>query len=188
MGVNAEGLVSDPSSLAPTVDVDDESKLSTDERAVLLATAMMIDFDYFSHHSRPGMGPMGFMPMPIPGGGAAAGTGSAAGAEAIAGDMADDGLGPIDGEDEGMSSSTGSTWNDDGLGTDGAQWNATPGDDATTQWDDASPADGGQWAEFEEPDYGFSDQPADEDWSGGGDEEGGSSIFGMLKDIFLDDD
>jgi len=62
-----------------------ESALTLDQRAVMLATAVSIDFDYFSRHSSVGGG--GFMPLWFPGMGgsaeAGAGTGAAgAGAEA----------------------------------------------------------------------------------------------------------
>ena len=58
--------------------------MTLDQRAVMLATAVSVDFDYFSRHSGSGMGG-GFMPLWFPGmgGGAAeAGAGAEAGAEA----------------------------------------------------------------------------------------------------------
>ncbi|KZF20241.1 Scramblase-domain-containing protein [Xylona heveae TC161] len=51
--------------------------MTLDQRAIMLATAVSIDFDYFSRHS--GAGGMGFMPLWFPGGGEAA-AGGAAGA------------------------------------------------------------------------------------------------------------
>lgn len=60
------------------------SGMSLDQRAVMLATAVSIDFDYFSRHS--GAGGTGFMPLWIPGmGGEAAAGGTAAGGAAEAG-------------------------------------------------------------------------------------------------------
>ena len=57
--------------------------LTLDQRAVLLATAVSIDFDYFSRHS--GVGGGGFMPFFWPmGGGATAEGGAAAGAAGAA--------------------------------------------------------------------------------------------------------
>lgn len=57
--------------------------MTLDQRAVMLATAVSIDFDYFSRHS--GSGGFGFMPLWFPGvGGAAAGEAGAIG-EAAAG-------------------------------------------------------------------------------------------------------
>ncbi|KAJ5104725.1 hypothetical protein NUU61_002072 [Penicillium alfredii] len=54
--------------------------MTLDQRAVMLATAVSIDFDYFSRHS--GAGGMGFMPLWFPGigGEAAAGEAAAGGA------------------------------------------------------------------------------------------------------------
>ena len=54
--------------------------MTLDQRAVMLASAVSIDFDYFSRHSSSGGG-MGFMPLWFPGmgGGAAAEGGAAAG-------------------------------------------------------------------------------------------------------------
>ncbi|KAL4886336.1 Scramblase-domain-containing protein [Aspergillus karnatakaensis] len=55
------------------------TSMSLDQRAIMLATAVSIDFDYFSRHS--GSGGMGFFPMWFPGAGGA----GAAGAEGAAG-------------------------------------------------------------------------------------------------------
>ncbi|KAH7413821.1 Scramblase-domain-containing protein [Phaeosphaeria sp. MPI-PUGE-AT-0046c] len=60
------------------------SGMTLDQRAVMLATAVSIDFDYFSHHSSAGMGGMWPMWMPWWGGGEAAG-GAAAGEAGAAG-------------------------------------------------------------------------------------------------------
>ena len=182
LGVDAMGIVNDQATIAETVQT--EQKLSSDQRAVLLATAICIDFDYFSLHSRGPLGPGGmFMPMPIPGGGAggAADAGAMAGADAMMGDPEDDGLGPVDGEEP--------TY------TDGAgQFGGATQFDQTSQFDEAPTADfnaptddSNEWGTFEEPDYGFQEEPVNEEWSdfGSGDEEsGGSSIFGILNDIF----
>ena len=68
-----------------------EKQLSTgmtlDQRAVMLASAVSVDFDYFSRHS--GSGGFGFMPMWIPGmGGDAAAGGAAAGEAGAIGETA----------------------------------------------------------------------------------------------------
>lgn len=64
---------------------DTPTGMTLDQRAVMLATAVSIDFDYFSRHS--GSSGFGFMPLWIPGiggeaGGAAAGGAAAGGAAA----------------------------------------------------------------------------------------------------------
>ena len=59
---------------------ENEKGMTLDQRAVMLATAVTVDFDYFSRHSSQGGG-MGFMPFWMFGGGGEA-AGGAAGAEA----------------------------------------------------------------------------------------------------------
>ncbi|KAI2793846.1 hypothetical protein POX_a00433 [Penicillium oxalicum] len=54
--------------------------MTLDQRAVMLATAVSIDFDYFSRHS--GSGGFGFMPLWFPGFGGEAAAGGAAAGEA----------------------------------------------------------------------------------------------------------
>ncbi|KAF2483631.1 Scramblase-domain-containing protein, partial [Neohortaea acidophila] len=61
----------------------DATAMTLDQRAVMLATAVSIDFDYFSRHSH--AGGHGFMPIFWPMGGGAAAEGGAAGAGAGAG-------------------------------------------------------------------------------------------------------
>ncbi|KAK3648223.1 hypothetical protein LTR56_007635 [Elasticomyces elasticus] len=56
----------------------DATAMTLDQRAVMLATAVSIDFDYFSRHS--GAGSAGFMPFFWPWGGGAAAEGAGAGA------------------------------------------------------------------------------------------------------------
>ncbi|GAB7364203.1 hypothetical protein MBLNU230_g4754t1 [Neophaeotheca triangularis] len=58
--------------------------MTLDQRAVMLATAVSVDFDYFSRHSGSGMGG-GFMPLWLPGMGGGAAEGGAAGGAAGAG-------------------------------------------------------------------------------------------------------
>ncbi|KAE8345957.1 hypothetical protein BDV24DRAFT_90530 [Aspergillus arachidicola] len=66
--------------------------MTLDQRAVMLATAVSIDFDYFSRHS--GTGGFGFMPIWIPGvGGEAAAGGAAAGEAGAVGEAATGTLG-----------------------------------------------------------------------------------------------
>ena len=62
--------------------------MSLDQRAVMLATAVNVDYDYFSRHSGSGGG-FGFMPIWIPGmGGDAAAGGAAAGEAGAVGETA----------------------------------------------------------------------------------------------------
>ena len=59
---------------------DDKTGMTLDQRAVMLATAVTVDFDYFSRHSN--AGGMGFMPLWMGGGGGEAAGGAAGGAAA----------------------------------------------------------------------------------------------------------
>ena len=89
--MDAAGLAQEPRHLISKTGQQDPREEQTrnvamtlDQRAVMLATAVSVDFDYFSRHSGSGMGG-GFMPLWFPGmgGGAAeAGAGAEAGAEA----------------------------------------------------------------------------------------------------------
>ncbi|KAL1867042.1 hypothetical protein Plec18167_008833 [Paecilomyces lecythidis] len=77
---NEQQLVSQPS----TAHTENLTGMTLDQRAVMLATAVSIDFDYFSRHSGTGVG---FMPFwfPIGGAGEAAAGGAAAGEAGAAG-------------------------------------------------------------------------------------------------------
>ena len=89
--MDAAGLAQEPQHLISKTgqqgQLDEKSPnvaMTLDQRAVMLATAVSVDFDYFSRHSGSGMGG-GFMPLWFPGmgGGAAeAGAGAEASAEA----------------------------------------------------------------------------------------------------------
>lgn len=114
------------------------------------------------------------MPVPIPvggmggGGGGAGAAGAMAGADILSGtDDSDDGLGDV--------------------GTE-AQNEAVPDQDYPSD-DFTAPDDPNtEWGSFEEPDYGFQEDPSDDDWGGGAgdDSEGGSSILDVLSGIFGD--
>ncbi|CAL00342.1 uncharacterized protein An09g06120 [Aspergillus niger] len=71
-------------SASPSEEFLDKNRAATgmtfDQRAVMLATAVSIDFDYFSRHSN--SGGFGFMPLWIPGFGGEAAAGGAAGGAA----------------------------------------------------------------------------------------------------------
>ncbi|KAF2096078.1 Scramblase-domain-containing protein [Rhizodiscina lignyota] len=78
--MDSESLAQEPKHLVSHTARKNESGalgMTLDQRAIMLATAVSIDFDYFSRHSHAGAG--GFMPIWIGGGEAA---GGAAGAEA----------------------------------------------------------------------------------------------------------
>ncbi|KAL1970904.1 hypothetical protein VTN77DRAFT_2738 [Rasamsonia byssochlamydoides] len=66
---------------APTAYTERFTGMTLDQRAVMLATAVSIDFDYFSRHSHSG----GFMPLWFPGVGGEATAGGAAGEAGAAG-------------------------------------------------------------------------------------------------------
>ncbi len=85
--MDAAGLAQEPGHLisqtgqsAQAADEAPSTAMTLDQRAVMLATAVSVDFDYFSRKSGSGGG-MGFMPLWFPWGGGGAATGEA-GAEA----------------------------------------------------------------------------------------------------------
>jgi len=129
------------------------------------------------------------MPMPMPGGGAGAGAG-ADGAGAAAGAAAgefDDGLGHVEGEDAAADAGFVNSNNTDS--TD--EWgNSSGGFDETPTDDFSAPDEGNEWGTFAEADHGFTEEPSNDDWSdpsdGAGDDEGASSIFDIISDIFKD--
>ncbi|KAJ5908909.1 hypothetical protein N7495_001591 [Penicillium taxi] len=67
--------------------------MTLDQRAVMLATAVSIDFDYFSRHS--GSGGLGFMPLWFPGLSGEAAAGGAAGGAAEAGAIGEAAAGTV---------------------------------------------------------------------------------------------
>lgn len=75
-------LISQTGNQTPTAYNESGVGMTLDQRAVMLATAVTVDFDYFSRKSGSGMG---IVPIPIGGGGAAAEGGAATGAGAGAG-------------------------------------------------------------------------------------------------------
>ncbi|KAJ5495209.1 hypothetical protein N7539_000325 [Penicillium diatomitis] len=74
--MDSAGLSREPSASQ----TDRSPGMTLDQRAVMLATAVSIDFDYFSRHS--GSGGFGFMPLWFPGFGGEAAAGGAAAGEA----------------------------------------------------------------------------------------------------------
>ena len=93
--MDAAGLTEEPRHMispsgesSPTAYNPPSAGMTLDQRAVMLGTAVSIDFDYFSRHS--GAGGMGFFPVWFPGaGGTAAEGGAVAEAEAGAGQAAE---------------------------------------------------------------------------------------------------
>ncbi|MCJ1224633.1 hypothetical protein MMC12_001278 [Toensbergia leucococca] len=95
--MDAAGLAEEPRHLisktgeaSQTAYDDPKMGMTLDQRAVMLATAVSIDFDYFSRKSGSGGGAFGFMPLWFPGGGEVAGGAAAgeAGAGAVGGEGA----------------------------------------------------------------------------------------------------
>ncbi|KAF2125336.1 Scramblase-domain-containing protein [Dothidotthia symphoricarpi CBS 119687] len=166
--MDAAGITNDPSPPTP------QSGMTLDQRAVMLATAVSIDFDYFSRHS--GAGGMGMWPMWMPwfGGGSEAAGGAATGG-AAAGEA---GAGAIGAAGEtGIASEVGAAAR--GLGTtEGAAVGAgtMAGYEAMQrgrqQGDDQSP-------QASDPYQASPEQP-----SGTG--QGGDDVWGQTKDPWAD--
>jgi hypothetical protein len=182
--------------------------MTLDQRAIMLATAVSIDFDYFSRHSG-GVTGGGFMPMWFPwwGGGAAeAGAeAGAVGAASEAGGVA----GEVAGAARGVGTAAGAEGAITGAGTMAgyeAMQHARGGrDDASpTAQDDASPTGSSPWADNppqsgQDP-WGSSGGEGGNDpwpWSGGGDDktpppggaggDGGGEDGGSWFDGFFED-
>lgn len=130
---------------------------------------------------------------PVPSGGAGAGgAGAMAGADILSDTMnegeavnteSSGGAEPLPGDEP---------FDDTNAGADGFS-------NPSTDFDTAAGQGESEWATFEEPDHGFDDSFSDESawsaqddsWDGdtGGDEGGASGgLFGLIKDIFFDQD
>ncbi|CAG8155108.1 unnamed protein product [Penicillium olsonii] len=163
--------------------------MSLDQRAVMLATAVSIDFDYFSRHSN--SGGFGFMPLWFPGmggeaaaGGAAAG-GAAAGGAAEAGAVGEAAAGTIGragaagGMTDGMAA--GATGAGAMAGYEAMQrgYPADPNSPASTNQPESQPT--------EAESSGFYDQPEDpwgKDDPWGDDADGGDGGGDSWSDFF----
>jgi hypothetical protein len=163
--------------------------LTLDQRAVMLATAVSIDFDYFSRHSG-SSGAFGYMPFWFPGGGGAstaegAAAGGAAGGAGAgeAGAISEAAAGTV-----GRAGAAGSLPGGMAAGATGA--GTLAGYDAMhrgTSADPNAPAQPDQpdqpdWGQESMDDYGESNESRDDDpWSddfgGGGDEGDGGGDF-----------
>ncbi|KAI2476562.1 Scramblase family protein [Pyrenophora tritici-repentis] len=148
--MDAAGLANEPSHLVSKTGEQSRPSLegypgmTLDQRAVMLATAVSIDFDYFSRHS--GSGGMWPMWMPWFGGGEAAG--GAAGGGAAAGEATAAGAGVVGAAGEsGIASEVGTAARGLGVGEGAATGAATMAGyeamqrsrEARQQEDDASP-------------------------------------------------
>jgi hypothetical protein len=178
--------------------------MTLDQRAVMLATAVCIDFDYFSRHSSAGGGIGGFMPLWFPGmgGGAAAEGGAvgAAGEAGVAGEMggiARGGAGAGVGVSEGAIAGAGTMAGMEAMNRSGGGGGGGGGgapSQTQSPIDDASPQAGGDpfldgqdvWAE-ESQDPWAQQQQENDPWnqqsngggsSGGGNGEGGGFDWG----------
>jgi hypothetical protein len=183
------------------------SGMTLDQRAVMLATAVSIDFDYFSRHSSSGMGGMWPMWMPWFGGGGEAAGGAAAGG-AAAGEAGAAGAGAVGAVGEsGVAGEVGAAARGLGAGEGAAVgagtmagYEAMQRGRASQQQDDASPQagnndpyldnpgqqqvqqPGGQedlWGQTRDP-WAQDSPPEQDPWGsqGGGDSGGGDSDWG----------
>ncbi|KAI5365191.1 putative scramblase [Septoria linicola] len=181
--------------------------MTLDQRAVMLATAVCIDFDYFSRHS----GGTGIMPMWLPfgmggtaaEGGAAAGgaVGAAEGAGAVEGAAGAAGrAGGAMGAGEGAIAGAGSMAGYEAMqrgvhgprGGDDASPTANEpfaGEAQNTMQDNAPSGDNDVWGESQDPwgRGGPGDGPPPPSAGGEGDGEGGGGLFDALSDFFGDD-
>ncbi|KAJ5649769.1 uncharacterized protein N7484_003492 [Penicillium longicatenatum] len=178
------------------IDVANPTGMTLDQRAVVLATAVTIDFDYFSRHSH--SGGFGFMPLWFPGmggeaaaggavGGAAAGEAGAAGAAGAIGEAATGAVGRVGaagGLAEGMA--TGATGAGAMAGYEAMQRGMSGEQSSQASPNEQSdfppyeqqaqqPPDGSQdpWAENHQEDV-WKDDPWDDSGDSGGSGDGGS--------------
>lgn len=191
----------------------DATAMTLDQRAVMLATAVSIDFDYFSRHSHAGGG--GFMPILWPmGGGAAEGgaaAGGAAGAAGAAGEAgavgAAEGVGAVGGAaGRGIAGAGAAESGIAGAGTmagyeamqRGVYGRQSGGDDASPQAPDSGPqSEFSQGPEEMENRAGRDDVWGEDSdpWKGGGGDGGagggegsggGGSWMDTISDFFSD--
>ncbi|EUC33381.1 hypothetical protein COCCADRAFT_26333 [Bipolaris zeicola 26-R-13] len=219
--MDAAGLANEPAHLISKTGeqsrppLDQHPGMTLDQRAVMLATAVSIDFDYFSRHS--GSGGMWPMWMPWVGGGGEAAGGAAAGG-AAAGEAGAAGAGAVGAASEtGIASEVGAAARGLGVGEGAATGAATMagyeamqrgreaaqqrGDDASPQATDPYQPDPNQqsgtsqvgedvWGETQDP--GFGSRGQDQDFWGsqggqsGGDAGGGDGGGFSWTDIFGD--
>ena len=185
---------------------DDKIGMTLDQRAVMLATAVTVDFDYFSRHSHGG----GMMPFMFMGGGGEAAGGAAAGGAAEAGAVggaAEAGGAVVGGAGRAVGGAAGAAGAGEGaiagagtmagyeamqrgLGRDRDQ---APADDASPQADPSTFSQSPQ-SGYSEGEGGGGDMwGTDNDpWQGGGGAgdgggEGGGGLFQWIWDMFFGD-
>ena len=198
--MDAAGLAQEPGHLISKSGQKAEpagAGMTLDQRAIMLATAVSIDFDYFSRHSG-GSGMMGgFFPVWFPGGGGGA-AGAEAGAEAGAVEGAGGGAAgsaPVDiGRAEGAAAGAGTVAGYEAMqrGAYGDDASPTSGQEQMPEYgagqspppppSDQQPGQVGRgedvWESNDDP-FGQSDQG-----SQGG--EGGGGLWDSLSDFFSD--
>lgn len=140
------------------------------------------------------MGPGMMMPMPIPGGGAGGGAGGAGAGTVVGAEAASEAMMGGGEDNQGDAAEFGSG--------DGGDVDPASGFEAASG---EAPGQGSEWATFEEPDYGFQDDPTndgmDDDWGsgggesegwgssdGGGDGEGSGGLLELIKSVFFDNE
>ncbi|KAI4725776.1 Scramblase-domain-containing protein [Aureobasidium sp. EXF-10728] len=179
---------------------EEQMAMTLDQRAVMLATAVSIDFDYFSRHSGVGGGGFGFLPMWIPGMGGAAEGGAVGGAVGgAAGEVgaAEGAAGAMGGAARGAAGTEGAIG---AAGTMAGVEAMNRGGWGTQQTDDASPQapvdpyqpdnnlespQGDTWGE-QSPWAQQPQQPQDDPWGNqGGGSDGGDGGDGFDFDDFF---
>jgi hypothetical protein len=141
------------------------SGMTLDQRAVMLATAVSIDFDYFSRHSSSGVGGMWPMWMPWFGGGeaaggAAAGEAGAAGAGAVGAAGESSVAGEVGAAARGLGAGEGAAV---GAGTMAGYEAMQRGRGASQTQDDQSPQAGNSDPYLDNPGQQQAQQPGQED-------------------------
>ena len=213
--MDAAGLANEPSHLVSKTgdqsrpSLEDYPGMTLDQRAIMLATAVSIDFDYFSRHSSSG----GMWPMWMPWMGSGEAAGGAAAGGAAAGEAGAAGAGAVGAAGEsGIAGEVGSAARGLGAGEGAATGAATMAGyeamqrsrEARQQGDDASPQatdpyqpspdqqpGTGQvgedvWGENQDP--GLGPQGPDQDfWGGQGGQGGGDSGDGNDDGFSWDD-
>ncbi|KAJ6070323.1 hypothetical protein N7467_011642 [Penicillium canescens] len=156
--------------------------MTLDQRAVMLATAVSIDFDYFSRHS--GAGGFGFMPLWFPGMGGEAAAGGAAGGAAVGGAAEAGAVGEAAAGTIGRAGAAGGMTDGMAAGATGA--GAMAGYEAMQRGrggdQNAASPDQQQSQPMDQDSQGFYDEPQDpwgqdDPWGDEGGDEGGGDDF-----------